>query len=120
MNNFNITTKPQTIPKSNKRATMYNTNEKQSSLSVCYIQAMITMCLARKESKSPRKENSPSRAFINPSRQSPVSSPRLGSPLAGASVAVVLDVNVNRIVKVATELLRLLLGQSVSGDDCHV
>lgn len=36
--------------------------------------------------------------------------------LARAAVTVVLDVNVNRVIKVAAELLRLFLGEGVSGN----
>lgn len=39
--------------------------------------------------------------------------------LTGTSVAVVFDVDVNRVIEVAAELFRLFLGESVSGNDCH-
>lgn len=37
--------------------------------------------------------------------------------LAGASISLVLDVNVDRVLEVTTELLGLLLEQRVSSDD---
>lgn len=40
--------------------------------------------------------------------------------LAGAAVAVVLDVDVDRVLEVAAELLRLFLGQGVACDNCDV
>ena len=40
------------------------------------------------------------------------------SGLAGAAVAGVLNVDVDGILEIAAELLRLLLSESVASDDC--
>ena len=42
--------------------------------------------------------------------------PVLASHLAGTSLAVVFNVDVNRVIEVAAEFFRLLLGESVSGN----
>ena len=39
--------------------------------------------------------------------------------LARAALVGVVDANVNRIVKVAAEFLRLLLSEGVTGNDCN-
>lgn len=43
-----------------------------------------------------------------------------GSSLAGAAVAGVLNVDVDGILEIAAELLRLLLRESVASDDCEM
>lgn len=57
---------------------------------------------------------SPSRAQAR--RKSTLKYPK-GYTLAGASIPVVVDVNVDGVLEVAAELFRLLLGQGIPGND---